>query len=214
MANSTIIKTFKILDLIANSNDDLTASDMSKKLKIPSSTIHDILKTLLQENVIYYKDFNKKTYNIGIRAFAMSKNYLEDSNIVTISKNYIRQVCDAYNINGYILKPVNNGMMVTHNYESKGCLIKICNVGYQFNRGIYGTKRVHILESELNSNIYQACVPLFDYTNEAVGEIKLVGLKNDILEHKIEIENILVGFSNQISLKLGSSPELAIRIYK
>lgn len=214
MANNTIIKTFKILDLISRSNCDLTATDISKQLKIPPSTIHDLLKTLLEEDVIYYKNINKKTYTIGLRTFALSKNYLANSNVINASKNYIKQICDAYNISGYVLKPINDCMLVTYKYESSRCLIKIRDVGYEFNRPIHSSRNIYTYESELNSHIYQICVPIFDYTNKAIGEIKVVGFKNEILENRIELENILVDFSNEISHKLGASPETIIRIYR
>lgn len=85
---------------------------------MPPSTTHDILRTLIDENVVYYKDFHRKTYAIGIRIFALSKNYIYDSNIINVSREYLQIICDKYALSGYVLKPIYKSMLITFKYES------------------------------------------------------------------------------------------------
>lgn len=61
--SNTVVRILRILDLISKSNNHLTGAEISYKIDIPAYMTHDILITLLDENVIYYKDFNKKICN-------------------------------------------------------------------------------------------------------------------------------------------------------
>ncbi len=203
--NNTVVKTFRILDLISKSATHLTGSEISKELGLPASTTHDILKTLLDENVIYYKDFNRKTYAIGVRIFALSKGYIYDSNIINISSSYIIEICDKYGICGFVLKPVYKSMLVTYKYESEKSIVKVPDVGYEFNRTIHKEKGVYMGVSDIHEQLYTMAVPIYDYTENAIGEIKLIGLKETIEQNKEEIEKQLLEYASNISVNLGET---------
>ncbi len=203
--NNTVLKTFRILDLISKSTVHLTGSEISKELGLPASTTHDILKTLLDENVVYYKDFNRKTYAIGIRIFALSKGYIYDSNIINISREYIADICDEYGLCGYVLKPIYKSMLTTYKYESKKCIVKVPEVGYEFKKTIHKQQGVYTEVSGIHEQLYMVTVPLYDYTESAIGEIKLIGLKQSIEENKLEIESRLADCASKISIRLGST---------
>ena len=63
-ANKSVIKTLKILDLIAKSPDGLTLSEIYKELDLPKATVYDILQALYQEDAVYYKNEIQKTYKL------------------------------------------------------------------------------------------------------------------------------------------------------
>ncbi len=201
---NSVVKTFLILDLIANSKEYLTSSEISSLLNLPSSTTHDILKTLLDENVIYYKDFDKKTYTIGIRIFALSKGYIHGSNIILISKTYIKEIADKYNLCGFVLKPIHHNVIITYRYESEYSMLKMQNVGHEFYREIYKEKKVYFKTNENCSEVSSISVPLYDYTEQAIGEICFEGLTNLLKSSFEQIEEDLMFASKEISEKLGS----------
>ncbi len=201
---NSVVRTFMILDLIANTKEHLTSSEISSRLEIPTSTTHDILKTLLDENIIYYKDFNRKTFAIGIRIFALSKGYILDSNIINISKQFIQEFSDKYRISGFVLKPVHDTVIITYRYESEFSFLKVPNVGHEFARSIYEERKVYYRRNEACSEILSVSVPLYDYTECAIGELYFVGLANELLIFKDKIEEELMNISFKISEKLGS----------
>ncbi len=205
MANNTIVKTFRVLDLISKSNTHLTATEISKELDLPTSTTHDILKTLLEENAIYYKNFSSKTYAIGVRIYALSKSYIYDSNIINVSKEYIKSVCDKYGLGGYVLKPIYNNMIVTYKYESEKAFIKIPEVGYEFENIIHNELATYYETNIFNEHISCVTVPLFDYTEQAIGEIKILGLRAVVEENLEEIQVELMKAAIIISKNLGST---------
>ncbi len=203
-SNNTVSRIFNILDLIANSKAHLTGAEISKKLEIPSSTTHDILKALLEENVVYYKDYKAKTYAIGIRVYALSKNYFYDSNIITVSKVVIKEICDKYSLSGYVLKPIHENMIVTYKYESFDSIIKIPDVGYEFDRSIYKAKGVYYNNTDIHCEVSSIIVPIFDYTEKAIGEIAILGLTSSVRNVKKILDEELLRSSTTISTTLGS----------
>ncbi len=201
---NSVVRTFMILDLIANSKEHLTSSEISSRLQIPSSTTHDILMTLLEENIIYYKDFNRKTFAIGIRIFALSKGYIFDSNIINISKSFVTNFADKYRISGFVLKPIHDSMIITYRYESEYSLLKVPNIGHEFPRRIYEERKVYYRRNEMCPEIMSISIPLYDYSESAIGELYFTGLANELLVYKEHIEEELLEMSYKISEKLGS----------
>ncbi len=205
MANNTIVKTFRVLDLISKSNVHLTATEIAKELDLPASTTHDILKTLLEENAIYYKNYTSKTYAIGVRIYALSKSYIYDSNIINVSMEYIKGVCDKYGLGGYVLKPIYKNMIVTFKYEASNSFIKIPEVGHEFENMIHKELATYYETQIYNEYISCVTVPLFDYTEQAIGEIKILGLNIVIEENRKEIEDELLRSAIIISRSLGAT---------
>lgn len=203
--NNTIIKTFKILDLIANSDKHLTATEISNKLSMPISSTHDILKTLLDEDVIYYKNYKSKTYAIGVRIYPLSKSYIHDSNIINVSSSYISNICDKYELSGYVLKPIDKNMMVTYKYESAKSIVKIPDIGFKFHKSIYEKKGVYYEKNTLNEYFSSITIPIFDYTENAIGEIKIIGLNVHIEKYREILEIELLDCLKNISTGLGAT---------
>lgn len=204
MSNNTVVKTFKILDLISKSKTHLTATEISKELDLPTSTTHDILMTLVEEDVIYYKDFKSKTYAIGVKMYALSKPYIRDSNIINASQEYLKDICNKYNLSGYVLKPNDRCMMVTYKYESENSIVKIPSVGYEFQRELYTELDIYFEKNFYLEFVSGISVPIFDYSEKAIGEIKILGLNFVMEELKEKLSEELLEGSKIISKKIGS----------
>lgn len=203
-SNNTIVKTFKVLDLISESSTHLTATEISNMLEMPISSTHDILKTLLDENVIYYKNYKSKTYAIGVRIYALSKSYIHDSNIINVSSPYIKEICDKYSLCGYVLKPIYKNMIVTYKYESSNSIIKIPDIGFEFQKTVYEEYGVYEEEANINEYISSIAIPIFDYSENVIGEIKIIGLKIQIESCKESLKKELKLCIKKISKGLGS----------
>ena len=69
----SVLKAFKILELIAESDKNLTVTEISRQLTLPKSSTHNILQILLQEGYILMKDNRSKTYELGLGVFKILK---------------------------------------------------------------------------------------------------------------------------------------------
>ena len=68
--NRSTVRTIEILQLIANSSQELTITEISQALKIPKSTTHQILNTLTGLLILEHR--RSKTYRLGIRFFELA----------------------------------------------------------------------------------------------------------------------------------------------
>lgn len=115
--NKAVVKTLKILEIIARHPNGITLSGISKETKLPKSTIFDILEALYKADAVFYKDFNRKTYVIGARLYAIGQNYMQQSNFISISSTYLEQFSTRYNLICYGCKLINNRVVYVYNYS-------------------------------------------------------------------------------------------------
>ena len=82
-------KTFKILDLITASQQPLTAAYIAKELKLPRSSTHNILQSLLTKHVIY-KD-SEGRFHLGSYLLYWAGKYEQQQGVVQLFKDLIMQ---------------------------------------------------------------------------------------------------------------------------
>ena len=83
----TLIKFFKIIDLLENSSE-LRLKDIAEKLDIDKSTIHRFLKTLLKYNFVRINPSNKK-YSLGLKFLNTATKIIDSIDIRNIAHPYL-----------------------------------------------------------------------------------------------------------------------------
>jgi IclR family KDG regulon transcriptional repressor len=83
----TLIRFFKIIDLLENSSE-LRLKDIADKLNIDKSTIHRFLKTLLKYNFIRMNPSNKK-YSLGLKFLNIATKIIDSIDIRNIAHPYL-----------------------------------------------------------------------------------------------------------------------------
>jgi IclR family KDG regulon transcriptional repressor len=83
----TLIRFFKIIDLLENSSE-LRLKDIADKLSIDKSTIHRFLKTLLKYNFVKMNPSNKK-YSLGLKFLNIATNIIDSIDIRNIAHPYL-----------------------------------------------------------------------------------------------------------------------------
>ncbi|GGC89608.1 IclR family transcriptional regulator [Thalassobacillus devorans] len=83
-------KTIAILNLLEQSPDGLTATEFYKELKLPKTSVFSIL-SVLEENEFVKKKANGK-YILGVRLFHLGMSYLENLDLVKVSRPYLQQL--------------------------------------------------------------------------------------------------------------------------
>lgn len=130
--SKTVEKTLRILELISNSPDGITLSNIYKTLDLPKATVYDILQTLYKEDAIYYKDQNLKTYVIGSKIFAISQAYTKNSHLINFSREKLKELSDKYGLTCFANKRIENRSVIIHKYEPKNVKITTSDVGSSF----------------------------------------------------------------------------------
>lgn len=113
--NKAVAKTLRILEIISRHPNGITLSGISKETKLPKSTVFDILEALYKADAVFYKDFNRKTYVIGARLYAIGQNYMQQSNFISISSAYLEKFSSRYNLICYGCKLINNRVVYVYN---------------------------------------------------------------------------------------------------
>jgi len=83
----TLIRFFKIIDLLENSSE-LRLKDIAEKLDIDKSTIHRFLKTLLKYNFVRMNPSNKK-YSLGLKFLNIATKIIDSIDIRNIAHPYL-----------------------------------------------------------------------------------------------------------------------------
>jgi DNA-binding IclR family transcriptional regulator len=83
----TLIRFFKIIDLLENSSE-LRLKDIAEKLNIDKSTIHRFLKTLLKYNFVRMNPSNKK-YSLGLKFLNIATKIIDSIDIRNIAHPYL-----------------------------------------------------------------------------------------------------------------------------
>lgn len=111
-------KTIDVLSYLAKSTKGANLSLIATELGYPKTTVHDILKTLLDNNFIQYVNPEKKIYIIGARVYTMGITYLESSNLVRIAKPYLTLLADKYEKTTFIAKRSYDRAFCIYKYDS------------------------------------------------------------------------------------------------
>lgn len=88
MKLSSLEKSLKVIDLLAENQKGLTLSGISQALQIPSSTAHHILSTFLSHGYVS-KDPETKKYSLGFKFVSISKSILENLDVRQIAHDYL-----------------------------------------------------------------------------------------------------------------------------
>jgi len=83
----TLIRFFKIIDLLENSSE-LRLKDIAEKLNIDKSTVHRFLKTLLKYNFVRMNPSNKK-YSLGLKFLNIATKIIDSIDIRNIAHPYL-----------------------------------------------------------------------------------------------------------------------------
>ncbi|MFS0634467.1 IclR family transcriptional regulator [Mesobacillus foraminis] len=92
----SIERALTILNKLSEYPDGLQISRLSEQVGLTKSTIHRLLATLSNMNYVT-KDEETDKYKLGLQILFLSRNYLNNSNIVTIAKPILEKLCQEVN---------------------------------------------------------------------------------------------------------------------
>jgi len=223
--NNSVKRVLKILDAISNSPEGLTLTEISNLTNIKKSTCHDMLKSLYEEDAIYYKDPRYKVYAIGSKLYSIGTSYIRNSSIISAGEDILINYAKKYHKTIFITKYVGGSIIYVFKYEdkdnkiltkndvgsvhtinSKSSLAQLYNfyydLGFESEKGQTKTEFTYKIS---NSYIYDYMLnmscPVFNFEKRMCGAILSVGSSQDIIT-KEELSEF-INISKEISRRLG-----------
>jgi IclR family transcriptional regulator, KDG regulon repressor len=85
----SLTRALGILETLATSSDGLGISELSRKVRLPASTIHRLLSTLGRNGYVIQLDNEK--YRLGHKLIEIGRNFLDSSHLTKIIRPYLEE---------------------------------------------------------------------------------------------------------------------------
>jgi len=126
-------RTIDILELIANEPNGLSLSEISVALDIPVTSVSDIIKALLDKEMIEIIDERSKLYGIGVKAYFIGNAFISNTSLIDKAKEPIEMLGKRMNKTVFLGKEVNEKITYIYKFEPKDSIIATCSIGSRTN---------------------------------------------------------------------------------
>jgi IclR family KDG regulon transcriptional repressor len=92
----SIERAFKILELLSEAPDGLQITRLSEKVGLSKSTVHRLLATLINMEYVM-QDRQTEKYKLGYRVLYLSRNLINDIDIISIAKPFLEDLAQEVN---------------------------------------------------------------------------------------------------------------------
>jgi len=125
----TSIRTIKVLDLIAKSARGISLSEVSNHLNIPKTSANDIIKALVDTEMVEILNERSMLYGVGVKAYYIGNAYLTNSSFIDKARSVIDQVGSKINKTIFLGIPVSGEITYIYKYEPQNPLVATCKIG-------------------------------------------------------------------------------------
>ncbi len=122
-------RTIRILEIIAREKQGVTLSDIASELDIPVTSASDILKSLLDTEMIELMDERSKIYGIGVKAYYIGNAFLSNTNLIDKAKPLIEELGMALNKTVFMGKEINGEITYIYKFEPRETMVSTCPIG-------------------------------------------------------------------------------------
>jgi DNA-binding IclR family transcriptional regulator len=123
------LRTISILEIIAREKRGVTLSDVATELDIPITSASDIIKALVESEMIEIIDERSKVYGIGVKAFFIGNAFLSNTDLIAKAKPIIEDLGTLLNKTVFMGKAVNDEITYIYKYEPMATIVTTCAIG-------------------------------------------------------------------------------------
>lgn len=127
--NKTVKKCIDILELIAKSKEGISLKGIMSALELPKTSAYDILKELVDNNMIIETRGDVTTYKIGLKTFQIGNEYLNDTDLISIAKPIVKEMADILMKTAFIAVMNEGFVTYIYKYEPPTSIITTSNIG-------------------------------------------------------------------------------------
>jgi len=130
--NKSALRTIGVLELLSK-NRELTLTEISESLQMPMASTSDIMKALLDTQMVEYANKRAKTYKIGIKNYLLGNAYLTRLNIVEIAAPFMEELADQTKYVVFLAKLAENKIVYLHKASPlvDAMFVSLCQIGSQ-----------------------------------------------------------------------------------
>jgi IclR family KDG regulon transcriptional repressor len=199
----SIERALTILNKLAEFPDGIQITRLSEQIGLTKSTTHRLLSTLSSMNYVV-KDEETDKYRLGLQILFLSRNLLNNTDIVTVSKPYLEKLTQDVNETAHLCIEDNGEVMYIDKIESNQTIRMYSRIGSRAPMYCTGVGKV----------LLSGMTP--DYLDEVIAKMNFVAKtpttitsKEELLE---EIEKVkqqgyaLDDCENEVILRCIASP--------
>lgn len=123
-------RTFDILELLSNEQSGLTLANISFRLGLPRSTVHRLLKVLIQRQFVR-KSEETNRYRLGPGLIGLCSHYLNHLELKTESTPFMMQLSNSTSNTVFLAIRQHNRMVYVDSQEQVNSLRKYAIIGQQ-----------------------------------------------------------------------------------
>jgi len=116
--NRSALRTLDILNLIAESKEAMTITEISNHLQIPKTSVFDIVYSLVDKEYLELADERLKTFELGIRAFKVGMAYLEKTDLHHVAKPMLEYMMKTTKETAFLAIPKDNRIVYLDKVEA------------------------------------------------------------------------------------------------
>lgn len=147
-------RTVNILEYIAKEKQGVTLSDIANELDIPVTSASDIVKALLDIEMIEIIDERSKVYGIGVKAYYIGNAFLSNTNLIDKAKPIIEEIGLELKKTVFMGKAVNDEITYIYKFEPRASIVTTCPIGSR--TSLHGTslgKAIMAYDEEIHERI-------------------------------------------------------------
>lgn len=94
-------RIFSVIELIAQENNGMGISEISRHLDLPKSTVHRIVNSLADKNYLS-KDQSNDKFKLGYKFIAIASDYVSKLDIRTVAAPFINALAKKFNVSAHL----------------------------------------------------------------------------------------------------------------
>lgn len=129
--NRTTKRTIEMLELISKNPKGMLLNEIVEYMDIPKTSAFDILRTLNELDMVELVDERSKIYTIGVRAFTIGNSYIDNADLIKISKPYLEELGNKMCKTVFLGKESKERVVYLYKYEPPTAIMTTCKIGNQ-----------------------------------------------------------------------------------
>ncbi|GAA0178910.1 IclR family transcriptional regulator [Clostridium sediminicola] len=129
--NRTTKRTIEMLELISKNPKGMSLNEIVIDMGIPKTSAFDILHTLNELEMVEILDARSKIYSIGIRAFTIGNSYINNADLINISRPILENLGNKMSKTIFLGKESKGKVVYLYKYEPASAIITTCKIGNQ-----------------------------------------------------------------------------------
>jgi DNA-binding IclR family transcriptional regulator len=130
-SQNMVQKTVDVLNYLSDNPQGAALSNIARDLQYPKTTVHDIIKTLMENDFVQFSKPPQKKYCIGAQVYTIGISYLESSSLFLTAKPYLILLADKYEKTTFLAKRHNDRVICVYKYASLHANAPTGNIGDQ-----------------------------------------------------------------------------------